>query len=201
LLRNKAVCFSNQVWSIDITYIKMHRGHMYLTAIIDWFSRKIMGWQLSDTLETAPVLDAVRSVVGRFGIPAILNSDQGSQFTSTDRREWYYGVKLHAFVAQRPGQLPAPIALFLSGAAVHDLTAAKQIRRDNHILSAGKLYADKAYIDSEWADILRDESAIFVLTPRKKRKSDTIRSGDAFSTFVGSVRQPIECFSTGLTNL
>lgn len=84
LLRNKAVCFPNQVWSIDITYIKMQRGHMYLTAIIDWFSRKIMGWELSDTLETAQVLDAVQSAVECFGIPAILNSDQGSQFTSLE---------------------------------------------------------------------------------------------------------------------
>ena len=55
----------------------MQRGHMYLTAIIDRFSRKIMGRELSDTLETAPV----QSAVERFGIPAILNSDQGSQFT------------------------------------------------------------------------------------------------------------------------
>ena len=52
LLRNKVVSFPNQVWSIDITYIKMHHGHMYLTAIIDWFSRKIVGWTLSDTLDT-----------------------------------------------------------------------------------------------------------------------------------------------------
>ena len=59
----------------------MQRGHMYLTAIIDWFSRKIIGWELSDTLETAPVLEAVQSAVERFGIPAIFNSDQGSQFT------------------------------------------------------------------------------------------------------------------------
>ena len=84
LLRNKVVSFPNQVWSIDITYIKMQHGHMYLTAIIDWFSRKIMGWELSDTLETAPVLDAVWSAVERFGTPAILNSDQGSQFTDKD---------------------------------------------------------------------------------------------------------------------
>ena len=54
----------------------MPHSHMYLTAIIDWFSRKIMGWELSDTLETAPVLDAVQAVE-RFGTPAILNSDQG----------------------------------------------------------------------------------------------------------------------------
>ena len=84
LLRNKVISFPNQAWSIDITYIKMQHGHMYLTAIIDWFSRKIMGWELSDTLETAPVLDAVRTTVERFGTPAILNSDQGSQFTSGD---------------------------------------------------------------------------------------------------------------------
>ena len=84
LLRNKVISFPNQAWSIDITYIKMQHGHMYLTAIIDWFSRRIMGWELSDTLETAPVLDAVRAAVKRFGIPAILNSDQGSQFTSDD---------------------------------------------------------------------------------------------------------------------
>lgn len=84
LLRNKVISFPNQAWSIDITYIKMQHGHMYLTAIIDWFSRKIMGWELSDTLETAPVLDAVRTAVERFGTPAILNSDQGSQFTSAE---------------------------------------------------------------------------------------------------------------------
>lgn len=84
LLRNKVISFPNQAWSIDITYIKMQHGHMYLTAIIDWFSRKIMGWELSDTLETAPVLDAVRAAVERFGTPSILNSGQGSQFTGKD---------------------------------------------------------------------------------------------------------------------
>ena len=69
LLKNKVISFPNQVWSIDITYIKMPHGHMYLTAIIDWFSRKIMGWELSDSLEAAPVLDTVRNaVVPRYGI-------------------------------------------------------------------------------------------------------------------------------------
>lgn len=51
MLRNKVISFPNQAWSTDITYIKMQYGHMYLTAIIDWFSRKIMGWELSDTLD------------------------------------------------------------------------------------------------------------------------------------------------------
>lgn len=87
LLRNKAISFSNQAWSIDITYIRMPHGHMYFAAIIDWFSRKLMAWRLSDSLETAPVLEAVRAAVERFGIPAILNSDQGSQFTSGEYKE------------------------------------------------------------------------------------------------------------------
>ena len=87
LLRNKVVSFPNQVWSIDITYIKLGRGHMYLTAIIDWYSRKIVGWNLSDTLGVQPVLEAVRSAVNQFGAPAILNSDQGSQFTGNEYKQ------------------------------------------------------------------------------------------------------------------
>ena len=84
LLRGYVAQFPNQVWSIDITYIRMKRHHMYLTAIIDWYSRKIVGWRLSDTLETAPVLKTVREAVKRNGVLAIINSDQGSQFTSDE---------------------------------------------------------------------------------------------------------------------
>ena len=67
---------------------------MYLTAIIDWFSRKIMGWELSDTLETAPVLEAVQSAVERFGIPAIFNSDQGSQFTRMEYKTLFSSLSI-----------------------------------------------------------------------------------------------------------
>ena len=63
LLRHKTALFPNQYWSIDITYIKMYRHHMYLAAIIDWYSRKIVGWRLADTLETYHVLEAVRDAV------------------------------------------------------------------------------------------------------------------------------------------
>ncbi len=82
LLKNKDIFLPNQVWSIDITYIKMSHGHMYLTALIDWHSRLIVGWNLSDTLDTTYVIQAVRDAVAAHGSPAILNSDQGSQFTS-----------------------------------------------------------------------------------------------------------------------
>ena len=82
LLRNYTVNFPNQVWSIDITYIPMKKGHMYLTAIIDWFSRKVISHYLSDTLNTTSVTAPVKEAIERYGIPAIINSDQGSQFTS-----------------------------------------------------------------------------------------------------------------------
>lgn len=84
LLRNKVVELPNQVWSIDITYIPMGRKHMYLTAIIDWFSRKIVGWNLADTLDTLYVIRTVEYAIESNGCPAIINSDQGSRFTSSE---------------------------------------------------------------------------------------------------------------------
>jgi putative transposase len=88
LLRNKQIWLPNQVWAVDITYISLGRSHMYLTAIIDWYSRFIVGWALSETLETAPVLEALKEAIGRYGVPAIINSDQGSQFTSAEYTQY-----------------------------------------------------------------------------------------------------------------
>ena len=82
LLKNKTIAFPNQVWAVDITYLPMKRGHMYLTSIIDWHSRFIVGWALSDTLDAAPVVEAIRRAIEQYGTPGIINSDQGSQFTS-----------------------------------------------------------------------------------------------------------------------
>ncbi len=116
-----------------------------------------------------------------------------SKSYNSSRKEWYYGAKLHAFVFSRIGRLPTPTALIVSDAAEHDLTAAKQITMDHHPLKAGILYADKAYADADWRDTLQREH-IQILTPRKRRKGDPIVSGDAFSTFVSTIRQPIESF-------
>jgi putative transposase len=88
LLRNKFIFLPNQVWALDITYIKLKHGHMYMTAIIDWYSRFMVGWALSDTLDTAPVLQAVKQAIEKHGAPAIINSDQGSQFTSAEYTEY-----------------------------------------------------------------------------------------------------------------
>lgn len=94
LLRNYEVILPNQVWSIDITYIAMPHGHMYLTAIIDWYSRKIVGHYLSDTLDTESVMIPVRVAVETYGTPAIINSDQGCQFTSKEYKGLLRGLDI-----------------------------------------------------------------------------------------------------------
>ena len=84
LLRNLPVTRPNQVWAIDITYIPMARGFVYLAAVVDWFSRRVLSWRLSITLETAFCIEAVEEALARYGKPDIFNTDQGSQFTSID---------------------------------------------------------------------------------------------------------------------
>ena len=74
---------------------------------------------------------------------------------NSSRKEWYYGIKLHAVVARSPGRLPIPLALMASGATQHDLPAARQILEDHLTLNQGRLYADKAYIDTAWAEHLK----------------------------------------------
>ena len=67
---------------MDITYVPMARGFVYLVAVVDWFSRKVLAWRLSITLETEPCVEAFRDALARHGPPEIMNTDQGSQFTS-----------------------------------------------------------------------------------------------------------------------
>jgi putative transposase len=82
LLRGLAVERANQVWAMDITYIPMARGFVYLAAVVDWFSRRVLAWRISITMEVDFCLDAVEEALARHGKPAIFNTDQGSQFTS-----------------------------------------------------------------------------------------------------------------------
>ena len=82
LLRDVEIKAPNHVWSTDITYIRMKNGFLYLTAVIDWHSRFILSWELSNTLEASFCCDALRDAF-RWGQPLIFNTDQGSQFTST----------------------------------------------------------------------------------------------------------------------
>ena len=82
LLRQLAVARPNQVWAMDITYVPMARGFVYLVAVVDWFSRKGLAWRLSMTLETEPCVEALSEALARHGRPEIMNTDQGSPFTS-----------------------------------------------------------------------------------------------------------------------
>lgn len=86
LLKNVEIVRPNQVWSIDITYIKLKHGFLYLTAIIDWYSRCIVGWDLDDTLDTRSVIAACKKAF-KTAKPEIFNSDQGCQFTSAEYKQ------------------------------------------------------------------------------------------------------------------
>jgi putative transposase len=82
LLRDLAIARPNQVWATDITYIPMARGFVYLVAVVDWFSRRVLAWRVSITLEAEFCLEVVEESLARYGKPDIFNTDQGSQFTS-----------------------------------------------------------------------------------------------------------------------
>jgi len=90
LLRKLVIDRPNQVWCTDITYIPMRRGFLYLVAIMDWFSRKILSWRLSNSMEADFCVEALNEAIAKYGIPEIMNSDQGSQFTGFD---WIQALK------------------------------------------------------------------------------------------------------------
>lgn len=91
LLNDKAIWLPNQVWAADITYVKLEHGYVYLVMIIDLYSRKILSWSISNTMDAQFCISALEEAIARFGIPAIFNTDQGSQFTS----EGFLGVLEH----------------------------------------------------------------------------------------------------------
>jgi len=72
----------NQVWCADVTYLPMAHGFMYLVAIMDWYSRTVLSWRLSNTMDTSFCIDALTEAIEAYGAPEIFNTDQGSQFTS-----------------------------------------------------------------------------------------------------------------------
>lgn len=84
LLRGRHIAGPNDVWAIDITYVPMKKGFLYLAAIIDLYSRYVIGWSLSNTMNAAWIVEMVEHAVSKYGKPIIINSDQGSQFTSEE---------------------------------------------------------------------------------------------------------------------
>ncbi len=96
LLRHLKVERPNQVWAMDITYIPMARGFVYLAAVVDWYSRKVLSWRVSITMDVRFCLDTVQEAIDRYGTPEIFNTDQGSQFTSLAFTELlkYNGIRI-----------------------------------------------------------------------------------------------------------
>jgi len=84
LLRGVEVTQANQVWTTDVTYIPMARGFLYLVVIMDWYSRNVLAWRLSNTLDVGFCVEALEEALDRYGTPSIFNSDQGAQFTAAD---------------------------------------------------------------------------------------------------------------------
>ena len=82
LLRNLAVERANQVWAMDLTYIPMARGFVYLVAVVDWYTRRVLSWRVSVTMDVHFCVDALNEAIEKYGTPEMMNTDQGSQFTS-----------------------------------------------------------------------------------------------------------------------
>lgn len=84
LLKDLPITRPNQVWCADITYIPMRRGFLYLVAVMDWHSRKVLSWRLSNSMDAVFCVEVLKEALAKYGKPEIFNTDQGSQFTSTD---------------------------------------------------------------------------------------------------------------------
>jgi putative transposase len=95
LLRGVEIARPNQVWAMDITYIPMARGFVYLAVVLDWFSRRVLSWRVSITMETAFCVETLEEALARHGKPEIFNTDQGSQFTGAA----FTGVLIHNGIA------------------------------------------------------------------------------------------------------
>lgn len=100
-LRGLTIERPNQVWTADITYIPMAKGFLYLVAVMDWHSRKVLAWRLSNTLESEPCIEALEEALHRYGPPEIMNTDQGAQFTSD---AFTQGLKDHGITISMDGK-------------------------------------------------------------------------------------------------
>lgn len=162
-------------------------------ALAEVWSKKLCD-QFSDPvqyiIDSCPIILAKQA---RAGSAKVAQEFCDKSYNSS-RKEYYYGVKLHAIVIRIPGRLPVEEALMISRASMFDLTAAKEILHSAPLAHEGFLLADKAYIDASWKSTLRDENNLQIVTPRKKAKGDVLASGDSYSTSVSILRQPIESF-------
>ena len=113
LLRHLAIEQANHVWAMNIIYLPMQRGFIYLAAVIDWATRLVLAWRVSNTLTADFCIEAVEEAIGRYGKPGIFNTDQGTQFTSDERPRWLQS----GFASASGDALPAVPVAWLGGGA------------------------------------------------------------------------------------
>ena len=101
LLRDLTIDRANQVWAMDITYIPMAKGWVYLTVVLDWYSRKVLSWRLSISMDVDFCIEAVEDAIARWGKPEIFNTDQGSQFSSSDWQSFLKANNLISSMSRR----------------------------------------------------------------------------------------------------
>lgn len=147
-------------------------------------------------VDSCPIMVAIHSRSSK----AKTSSEICSKSYNSTRKEWYYGVKLHAFVKKHHGTLPTPCALMVATASDHDLPVAKHIMESCHPFHSGNLYADKAYCDSVWREDLAKKYDVTLCTPRKKHRGELKQFHDTYSSWISSIRQPIESFFSWLNN-
>ena len=157
-----------------------------------WMEEKLKQAQESDkyVLDSCPVMVSAGSRANT----AKTAKEVCNLTRNPTKNQWYHGVKLHVFALLQPHKLPIPCAIQISKASLCDLWAAKQIDLDIAPVRGGKLYADRAYIDGDWKEYLQNERGTELITPRKKKKYDTLISADTASTYVSGIRQPIEIY-------
>ena len=124
LLREISIDRPNQVWSTDITYIRLPRGFVYLVAIINWYSRKVLSWRLSNTLDSRFCVDCLEQALQLHGVPDVFNTDQGSQFTSDD----FIGtLKARGIAISMGGRAWQSIGQYLFGTALAQCQARRRL--------------------------------------------------------------------------
>lgn len=101
LLRSTKIDRPNTVWCTDITYLPMKQGHFYLTAIMDWHSRAVLAWRISNTMTSTFCLEALKEAIEKYGAPQIMNTDQGSQYTSA---EWIHALESYGIAISMDGK-------------------------------------------------------------------------------------------------
>jgi len=101
LLRNLSITRSNQVWASDVSYIPMAHGFVYLTVILDWYSRRVLAWRVAVTMDVEFIMDALEEAIDQYGCPEIMNTDQGSQYTSA---RFIQGLKDRAIQVSMDGK-------------------------------------------------------------------------------------------------